>query len=133
MIEESFSLPPFRRLPGLAEMPAAKATITTVSIRNFKGLSSIDFRLPDTVPSMEAVPCMILLGENATGKSSVLEAIALTLLGTVETEALDRLIPGEDVNPGGLINRPDLSQRDDLSHDPLEVRVGFLAVKCSPH
>ncbi len=125
MVEQSFSLPPFRRLPGLAEMPAAKATITTVNIRNFKGLSSIEFRLPDTTPSMEAVPCMILLGENATGKSTVLEAITLALLGTVETEALDRLIPDEDINPGGLINRPDLSQWDDLSHDPLEVRVGF--------
>jgi predicted ATPase len=125
MVEESFSLPPSRRLPGLAEMPAAKAAITTVSIRNFKGLKAIDFHLPETVPSMEAVPCMILLGENATGKSSVLEAITLALLGTAETEALDRLIPEEDVNPGGLIHRPDLVHWDEVAHEPVDVSVGF--------
>ncbi|AGS25642.1 AAA family ATPase [Rhizobium etli] len=125
VVEESFSLPPSRRLPGLAEMPAAKAAITTVSVRNFKGLQSIDFRLPDTVPSVDAVPCMILLGENATGKSSVLEAIALALLGTVETKALGRLIPDEDVNPGALIHRPDLVHWDKVAHEPLDVKVGF--------
>ena len=123
--EEAFSLPTTRRLPGLAEMPAAKAAITTVSIRNFKGLKAINFKLPDVVPGSTAVPCMLLLGENATGKSSVLEAITLTLLGTAETAALDRLIPEEDVNPGGLIHRPDLVHWNDVSRDPLDVNIIF--------
>lgn len=131
MVEESFSLPTTRRLPGLAEMPAAKAAITAVSIRNFKGLKAIDFRLPDTVPGMSAVPCMILLGENATGKSSVLEAITLALLGTAEATALDRLIPAEDVNPTGLIHRPDPVHWDDVSRDPLSVKVGFFGGQLS--
>ncbi|WP_439630814.1 AAA family ATPase [Shinella sp.] len=125
IVEESFALPPARRLPGLAEMPAAKAAITTVSIRNFKGLTEIDFRIPDSLPSTGAVPCMILLGENATGKSSVLEAITLALLGTVETEALNRLILDEDVNPAGLINRPDLEHWDKVADQPIDVTVGF--------
>ncbi|RVH76908.1 hypothetical protein CN204_31895 [Sinorhizobium meliloti] len=125
MAEEAFSLPTMRRLPGLAEMPAAKAAITTVSILNFKGLKAINFKLPDVVPGSSAVPCMLLLGENATGKSSVLEAITLALLGTAETAALDRLIPEEEVNPGGLIHRPDLVHWDDVSRDPLDVNIAF--------
>ncbi|TBA94429.1 AAA family ATPase [Rhizobium ruizarguesonis] len=130
-LEASFALPSFGRLPGLADMPAAKAPIVEVKIRNFKGLKELDFRLPDTVPSAASgsAPCMILLGENATGKSSVLEALTLALLGTSETTALDELIPDEEVNPAGLIHRPDPAHWDVFSHLPLQVDVGFFGGK----
>lgn len=126
-LEASFALPSAQRLPGLAGMPAARAPLTDVRIRNFKGLRKLEFKLPESLPegAPSDVPCMILLGENATGKSSVLEAIALALLGTTETAALDGMIPGEAINPGGMIHRPDPTVWHVVSHGPLEIEVGF--------
>ncbi|WEJ35650.1 AAA family ATPase [Sinorhizobium prairiense] len=133
VLEESFGLPPLGRLRGLADMPAARAPIVEVKIRNFKGLKEIDFRLPDTVASelSDSAPCMILLGENATGKSSVLEAVTLALLGTSEANALDELNPDEQVNPAGLIHRPDLENWETVSQKPVQVDVGFFGGKAT--
>lgn len=50
---------------------------------------------------------MLLLGENAAGKSSVLEAMALAVIGTEEAAALDKIIEDEPLSPAELIHRPD--------------------------
>ncbi|MER8942887.1 AAA family ATPase [Mesorhizobium sp. M0915] len=62
------------------------ASLTRVEIRNFKSLEFIDFKMPlGTAPAttneytdLPGAPCLLIIGENATGKSSILEAIALT-------------------------------------------------------
>lgn len=52
-----------------------------ISIRNFKGVARLDLQIPPAQSSAAGAPCMMLLGENSTGKSSTLQAIALALMG----------------------------------------------------
>ncbi|MET3899023.1 energy-coupling factor transporter ATP-binding protein EcfA2 [Devosia sp. UYZn731] len=62
------------------------AALTRVEIRNFKSLEFIDFKMPEGMApattseytDLTRAPCLLILGENATGKSSILEAMALT-------------------------------------------------------
>ncbi|PBB89101.1 hypothetical protein CK215_29540 [Mesorhizobium sp. WSM3864] len=78
--------------------------IRSVRIENFKSLQNIEFGLPqearfrtsltsnDATEAPEA-PCLLILGENAAGKSSVLEAIALACLPPATREHL-KLVSG---------------------------------------
>lgn len=52
-----------------------------VSIRNFKGISQLDLNISPAHPTDVGAPCIMLLGENSTGKSTTLQAIALALMG----------------------------------------------------
>lgn len=81
-----------------------------VRIEDFKSLENIEIGLPEkarvraslmpteTTDTPEA-PCLLILGENAAGKSSVLEAVALTCLAPATREQLK-------LNPGRLILKP---------------------------
>ncbi|CDX20233.1 conserved hypothetical protein [Mesorhizobium plurifarium] len=59
--------------------------VQSVSLRNFKALEELDFTMPEPMhpagrPTDAApAPSILILGENAAGKSSILEAIALAL------------------------------------------------------
>ncbi|WP_428031401.1 AAA family ATPase [Ancylobacter sp.] len=55
---------------------------TRLSIRNFKSLEKVDVILPtpDYGGGREA-PALLILGENAAGKSTILEAIAIAMMG----------------------------------------------------
>lgn len=66
-----------------------------VNIRNFKSLETIAISMPETIPDrlflgttssefadQPEAPCLLILGENATGKSSLLEAITLTCISS---------------------------------------------------
>lgn len=53
-----------------------------VRIRNFKGVAELDLGIPQADPEETGAPCMMLLGENSTGKSTTLQAIALAMMGT---------------------------------------------------
>jgi uncharacterized protein (TIGR02646 family) len=63
-------------------------TLRRVEIVNFRALKEICFDLQE--PSGERAPWLMMLGENATGKSSILQAIALTLAGAQEARRLVR-------------------------------------------
>lgn len=52
--------------------------VTRVAIHNFRGVRDLDLTID--VEKGDGAPWTVLLGENATGKSSILQAIALTLL-----------------------------------------------------
>ncbi|QKY12083.1 AAA family ATPase [Janthinobacterium lividum] len=64
--------------------PFANHSLTRIEIENFKGIARADFDLapsqPDPSSNSQAV-CLVLLGENSVGKSSVLEAVSLALTG----------------------------------------------------
>jgi energy-coupling factor transporter ATP-binding protein EcfA2 len=78
------------------------ARIHTVTIHNFKSLEDIAFALPEALPPDDAeiltsdsieppsAPCLLILGENATGKSSILEAIVLACIPDDLRDALRR-------------------------------------------
>ncbi|MBA5640259.1 AAA family ATPase [Duganella sp. LX20W] len=54
--------------------------VERIRIRNFKGIAQLDLEIP-SLQDERGVPCMMLLGENSTGKSTALQAIALALMG----------------------------------------------------
>ncbi|WP_181183542.1 MULTISPECIES: AAA family ATPase [unclassified Mesorhizobium] len=82
----------------------------SVRIKNFKSLESIGIALPErariraSLMPAEATeepgaPCLLILGENAAGKSSLLEAIALACLAPATRSRLK-------LNPGMLVLKP---------------------------
>jgi uncharacterized protein (TIGR02646 family) len=52
--------------------------VTRVAIKNFRGVRDLELEID--VEKGAGAPWTVLLGENATGKSSILQAIAMTLL-----------------------------------------------------
>ncbi len=120
------------RLLSIKEMPAALAPITRVSISNFKTLRDITFDLPKMVADPEQSPCMILLGENGTGKSSVLEAMTLAVIGADEANELNKLLKDEEISPVDMIHRPDPSRWDE-PNDRLDIRLNFVGMKEQVH
>lgn len=80
------------------------ARLQSVSFRNFKALESLDLKMPVPAdntddPASSSNGALLILGENAAGKSSILEGIALTLCGA---EARRQLI----LKPAGFILNP---------------------------
>ena len=128
--EELETAPPDADQPGaapfsLTESPVSEARIDTVSIRSFKALKEITLTLPAHVEDTRLIPCAVILGENATGKSSVLEAMTLALLGTGGIERLDAQMKDEDISPDEMRHRPDPENWDVISDDPLEVSLSY--------
>ncbi|WP_166742316.1 AAA family ATPase [Pseudomonas sp. LAIL14HWK12:I2] len=59
-------------------------TLTSISLNNFKGIEKLDLDMPTLKAGVSELPdplqpALLILGENAAGKSSILEAIALAL------------------------------------------------------
>lgn len=55
-----------------------QAPLASITIQNFKGIRQLEMTLPP--PDSERASATMLLGENSTGKSSVLQAIAIPLM-----------------------------------------------------
>lgn len=83
--------------PVVPQPRRSKARVTDVSIRNFRGVEALDFHVGSEGNglSSDRTPCLLILGENATGKSTILEALALTLSGRLAREELG-------LDPSGL-------------------------------
>jgi len=61
-----------------------------IHIRNFKGIHDLDIVLHHSRKKSKTVPCLMLLGENSVGKTSILQAIALALGGARNARKLVR-------------------------------------------
>lgn len=109
----------------LSDLPAAEAPIAHIAISNFRALQEIEFALPASTDASEQVPCMLLLGENAVGKSSILEALSLALLGSEHAAELDRLIADDEVTPRDTIHRPDPTDWDATAKRPIAIEIGY--------
>lgn len=124
-------IPTIRAVPETAyafrDFSAGLHNIASVEIRDFKAIEHLSFSLPSSVGDGTLVPSMMILGENATGKSSVLEAIALTLLGTRESKRLDDIVKDSELSPNGLLRRPDVSDWDNVAGSRLRTKIEFLS------
>lgn len=67
-------IPPKKRISTTAQ-------VRRVIINNFKGISKLELNIPPVSSGETGSPCMMLLGENSTGKSTTLQAISLALMG----------------------------------------------------
>jgi len=65
---------------------AAHRRIERVEIRDFKSIETLSIKFP--TPQSEDEAWLMLLGENATGKSSILQAVALALMGQTHANSL---------------------------------------------
>jgi hypothetical protein len=91
-VANSYALDQVRmgKYPGKKMLPERpRGTIRRICIRNFKAIEEIDIEVPEVPSSGDKIPGgLALLGENATGKSSILEAVALAILGTKQIAGL---------------------------------------------
>ncbi|WFU61272.1 AAA family ATPase [Bradyrhizobium brasilense] len=102
---------------GTVARPASRGEprrLIGVQVRNFKALENLELILPppipqDTTAGREAeASALLVLGENAAGKSSLLEAVALALTDERTRSAVGR-------SPTSFILDPALMGRDDRS------------------
>jgi len=79
---------------GRAVAPSAiRESVTTIQINNFKAIEQLKLSLKEpavrsTERQSKTAPSLVILGENATGKTSILEAIALALIPAATRSAL---------------------------------------------
>jgi hypothetical protein len=89
-------------------LPLVASRLRAATIENYKSLEAISFALPDPPRNWTAsqdpdalppTPCLLILGENSTGKSSILEAIALAAITEEMRDELDLDGRGMTLNP----------------------------------
>ncbi len=68
-----------------------------VHIQNFKSLENLSFKLPTRATDEAA--SLLILGENAVGKSTILEAVAIALMGKARRQKLKLAAPDMVLNP----------------------------------
>ncbi|MFD9899691.1 AAA family ATPase [Mesorhizobium sp. NPDC059054] len=93
----------------------------SININGFKALRSIRFQVPERRNSTYGAPCLMLLGENASGKSSILEAIALALIGT---EAASK-VAGP---PSDYLRRKDPRRWALVDPEPMSIAIDFFGL-----
>lgn len=87
-----------------------RSQVTSVKVERYKSIGSLSFKIPEkpALPSREpnriavdeeVATALLLIGENAAGKSSLLEAIALAAM---EPEAFDALVDAELVSADSI-------------------------------
>lgn len=72
--------------------------ITRILIENFKAIDRIEIGLQSSRRDSKAAAALMLLGENATGKSTVLQAVTLALVGAANANAIadaNQFVPSE--------------------------------------
>lgn len=119
--------------------------IKRVIIKNFRAIKFLDIK----IDSKEKTPCLMILGENGTGKSSFLQAIALALMNSRDRERVfndydpSKFLSGEEEEGSILIllsgiskpfiirfNREGIISLDD-SRNNNESKVVLLGYGCS--
>jgi len=93
--QSSFSLADQK---GRQTYRSERRMIQRVVIHNVKAIRDLDLDLTD--PGSGRTPWLMLLGENGTGKSTVLQAIALTLVGAA---GMARLVESGAVRPADYV------------------------------
>jgi len=71
--------------------------VDRVVIRNIRGIEELD--LDAAPPATERAPWLMLLGENGTGKSTILQSVALALMGDARRARL-KLDPRDYLRSG---------------------------------
>jgi uncharacterized protein (TIGR02646 family) len=102
----------------LLDRPAATLRLARVELRNFRAIKHLVLDLDEVSAGVDGAPCLALLGENATGKSSVLEAIALAMLGTSGISKLG-------IDPHAYLRRPDPDPWETPPELPLLIEICF--------
>ncbi|MGA8133642.1 MAG: AAA family ATPase [Pseudomonas gingeri] len=96
-LEARLASAPVQRLAEVLEppqlLPREYSPLASIHLSNFKGIEQIELAMPlaqeaPTPSARPARPALLILGENAAGKSSILEATALALCSDEAREQL---------------------------------------------
>jgi hypothetical protein len=101
-----------------AELVAGDREISRIEISNFKAIEKMKFELQSSRSSNAGTPALMILGENSTGKSSVLAAIGLALIGRRQASKLKKYFPS-------LVRSKAIDRLDQLDEQRIAVDVGF--------
>ncbi|WP_122545111.1 AAA family ATPase [Pseudomonas viridiflava] len=102
----------------------AKDSVCAIQINNFKAIEQLELNLKEHSArtadgKIKPVPSLVILGENATGKSSILEAIALTLVPAAVRNAL--AVPWSDL----VIDPSQLGIERSYQAGHAQIRIGL--------
>jgi hypothetical protein len=92
--------------------------LSSIKIRKFKAIGELTFEMSSSRDSKSGVPCMMILGENSTAKSSVLQAIALALIGSSEAGKFHQLLPD-------FVRSAGTERFDQLDQDKIDISLRF--------
>ncbi|MGN8546473.1 AAA family ATPase [Bradyrhizobium sp. 13971] len=92
--------------------------IARVEFVKFKGLEGLVLETISGRTRSKGTPCLMLLGENSVGKSSILQGIALALIGEREARRLK-------IDPSDLLHADRDGRWDQLTPDDARVRIDF--------
>ncbi|MGY0791981.1 AAA family ATPase [Azospirillum argentinense] len=90
-----------------------------VVVRNLKGIAGLKIEGHSARRTRSGAPCLMLLGENATGKSTLLQGIALALLGGPQARRLR--LKADD-----FLRSQSTDRWDQLAPESASVEVQFL-------
>jgi len=86
--ESSIFSTPKGKKSSLDNRDANIFSIKSIEISNFKNIANLSFEILPTQESFNRETWLLLLGDNGIGKSSILQAIAMTLCGSSELNTL---------------------------------------------
>nr|WP_241021600.1 AAA family ATPase [Burkholderia sp. Ac-20353] len=69
-------------------MLSARGELRSLRVVNFRAIDNVEIPFSKVRSTKAGTPCLLILGENAVGKSTCLSAIALALLGTKQAKKL---------------------------------------------
>ncbi|TIK68202.1 ATP-binding cassette domain-containing protein [Stenotrophomonas maltophilia] len=99
-----------------AKADAKLQAIRGINIRSFMSVDQLSLDLPPRGQSNKAA-CLMVLGENGAGKSSILKAIALSLAGKEGRDALEL--------KRDMFTSRHASNWESISTDPTQVKLSF--------
>ncbi|TBZ70216.1 AAA family ATPase [Rhizobium leguminosarum] len=97
---------------------AARDEIRSIVVSDYKVLDHLELRLPSSRRERSGAPCLMILGENSTGKSSILAAAALALIGEKESRKLAKFLPA-------AVRSNNRDRMDQLDESPVAAHVTF--------
>lgn len=107
-----------RNEASLPNYYAKDLEISRMEISNFKAIESLHIDMRSARKKRSGMPSMMILGENSTGKSSLLSAIGLALIGQREAIKLKNYMPS-------LVRSVSVDRFDKLDQLKVEANVEF--------
>ncbi|MBX3566326.1 MAG: AAA family ATPase [Sphingomonas sp.] len=109
--------------PVPAQRPVAfDREISRVVIDHMKAIDRLEIPFPASRTGAAGAPCLAILGENSTGKSTILSAIALALIGAQQARRLR-------FKRSHLLSSANIDRLDQLEANPVAVMVEYYASK----
>lgn len=93
--------------------------IAKITVSNVKAIDHLEIEMGARRSGAAGAPCLAILGENSTGKSTLLSSIALALIGARQARQLRK------VGASQLLSSSGIERLDVLDAEPAEVEVEF--------